>query len=202
MPWEFDPGRSELFRQMDRARRVWQQVTPCDALSKSQFGTLVAIAHRAAAEPGAAVTMSELARTLCQSPSALSQRVSALEALCYVERVPIPGDRRATGVRATPEGLRAMHEAHARFSGMLARALDLFGRDDLHTLLRLLGRLTDALEQASGAPEAPGEPGAPAPEDEPKTTPAPEAGSKTTPAPGDAASAGRGQKECDGTCCG
>ena len=36
---------AELFRLMDRVRKAWQSVTPCEHLSKSQFGTLMAIAH-------------------------------------------------------------------------------------------------------------------------------------------------------------
>ena len=30
---------AELFRLMDRVRKAWQSVTPCEHLSKSQFGT-------------------------------------------------------------------------------------------------------------------------------------------------------------------
>ena len=48
----------ELFRLMDRVRKAWQSVTPCEHLSKSQFGTLMAIAHHGRM-PGQSCTPSQ-----------------------------------------------------------------------------------------------------------------------------------------------
>lgn len=161
-----DHDRSELFRLLNRMRAAWQNIAPCDTLSKAQFGTLAAIAKKTREQPHAlpgaenAVTVSELARMLRQSLPATSQRVSVLETLGYAERVPVPGDRRAIGVRITPEGLRVMCEAHERFGGMLSRAIELLGRENLQTLLRLLSALDDALEQVAREPAAPSGPAA------------------------------------------
>ncbi len=162
---EMQADISRLFREMDRMRKAWQNVTPCDTLSKSQFGTLMAIAHpneicgppfgeeTPPQSPSDAVRLTDLAHAMHQSLPALSQRVSALEAMGYVERVPDPADRRVTGVRITLNGLRVMESAHRRFHGMLSRAIESLGQDDLRTLLRLLARLTEGLEAAAADPD-------------------------------------------------
>lgn len=154
---------SELFRVMDRMRKAWQNVTPCDTLSKSQFGTLAAIARPWAmgGPPGSgplpeaapdAVRLTDLARAMRQSLPALSQRVSALEAMGYVERVPDPTDRRVTGVRVTPEGMAVQISARERFNGMMTRAIESLGQENLHTLLRLLTQLAQELEASAADP--------------------------------------------------
>ena len=52
MEWEMTQG-VRLFRLIDRMRRAWTAITPCAELSKSQFGTLMALAHLGGG-PGAA----------------------------------------------------------------------------------------------------------------------------------------------------
>lgn len=118
---------AELFRLMDRVRKAWQSVTPCEHLSKSQFGTLMAIAHHGRmpgqsctpSQEHGALTLTALAGAMHQSLPALSQRVSALEAQGYVERVPDPDDRRVIGVCVTPEGRTVMEVAYRRFGSIL-----------------------------------------------------------------------------------
>lgn len=170
---------SEFARAMDRVRRAWQHVTPCPSLSKSQFATLLAIAHPEFAHgppppapppadggEGRTVRLTELARAMRQSLPALSQRVSALEALGYVERLPDPADRRVTGLRITGEGQRVLREAYGRFERMLCRAVDSLGPENLRTLLDLLAMLAQGLEDAAADPDGTGAP--PCPEKEEK----------------------------------
>jgi DNA-binding MarR family transcriptional regulator len=88
-----------------------------------------------------------------QSLPALSQRVSALEAQGYVERVPDPDDRRVIGVCVTPEGRTVMEVAYRRFGSILSRSIDYLGPQNFETLLHLLGELAIALEQAVAAQE-------------------------------------------------
>lgn len=154
---------SELFRVMDRMRKAWMNVTPCSTLSKAQFGTLMVIAYPERmigpeGEPlppgtGEIMTMTALSRRMHQSLPALSQRVSALESLGYVERVPDPGDRRVTGVRATPDGYRVLSEAYRRFSGIMRHAVGYLGAENIQTLLHLLTRLAEGLEAAAADPD-------------------------------------------------
>ena len=134
---------AELFRLMDRVRKAWQSVTPCEHLSKSQFGTLMAIAHHGRmpgqsctpSQEHGALTLTALAGAMHQSLPALSQRVSALEAQGYVE------------------GRTVMEVAYRRFGSILSRSIDYLGPQNFETLLHLLGELAIALEQAVAAQE-------------------------------------------------
>ena len=146
-------GRAaDLFRVMDRVRRAWRNLTPCDSLSKSQLGTLMEISRhteRMQNESGKSlgVPLSVLAGTMNQSLPALSQRVRALEELGYVERIPDPTDRRVIGVRLTAEGEKSKADANDRFARLLTDTLDRLGTENSQQLIELLGLLADSFEQ-------------------------------------------------------
>lgn len=154
-----ESGMGELFRQMDRMRRAWQDVSPSKRLNKSQFGTLFALAHLSrggkaeecarSGEEAKPVMVSTLADAMHQSLPAISQRVTALEEKGFVERVADPADRRVTCLRITAEGRREMDAAFRQFGGILSRTVERVGERDMQTLLRLMGGLADALEQAA-----------------------------------------------------
>lgn len=143
---------AELFRSMDRVRKAWHSVSPCDALSKSQFGTLMAIHHFEMAEVNGEknkhVKLSALANSMGQSLPALSQRVSLLEDNGYVRRVPDPDDRRTTGLELTDEGTEVLELARQRFDGILSYAADYLGPETSDKLIVLLNQLAEALELA------------------------------------------------------
>ena len=90
--------------------------------------------------------LSVLANLQEQSLPGISQRVSALEKLGYLERVANPNDRRVCAVQLTPEGSKLLEEACARVKEKLDAALETMGREKLDTLLFLLEDLTCALE--------------------------------------------------------
>ena len=87
----------QLFRLMDRMRRSWTVFTPKPEISKSQFGTLLALRHGGKRpcedkecrnrDPFEPMTLSELAKIMNQSMPALSQRISKLEGMGYVQRM-------------------------------------------------------------------------------------------------------------------
>lgn len=143
---------AELFRSMDRVRRAWHSVIPCDALSKSQFGTLLTIYHfqktQHEDESPRPVKLSDLANSMSQSLPALSQRVKQLEDIGYVKRVPYPDDRRITGIELTDEGTEVLFLARDRFDGILSDASDHLGAETSERLIFLLNRLAEALELA------------------------------------------------------
>ena len=57
--------------------------------------------------------MSDLAQRLVLSPGGTTKVIDRLEARGYVERQPLPGDRRATVIEVTDAGEEAMTEAQA-----------------------------------------------------------------------------------------
>ena len=103
---------AELFRLMDRVRKAWQSVTPCEHLSKSQFGTLMAIAHHGRmpgqsctpSQEHGALTLTALAGAMHQSLPAMRPARQRAGGTGLCERVPDPDDRRVIGVCVTPEG--------------------------------------------------------------------------------------------------
>lgn len=164
----------EIFRQMGRMRRAWEQVSPSKKLNKSQFGTLFVLSRlsgggercqgqeaaakgentakaEAAAPDAKPVTLSQLASAMHQSLPALSQRVTVLEEKGFVERVADAADRRVTGLRLTKTGRSEMDAAFRRFSGILSQAAGRMGRRNMALLLQLLGELADALQEAAEA---------------------------------------------------
>lgn len=78
MEWEITQG-VRLFRLIDRMRRAWTTITPCAELSKSQFGTLMALAYLGG-RPGTDGTppqaqglpLTQLAHVMHQSPPSAS----------------------------------------------------------------------------------------------------------------------------------
>lgn len=142
-----------LFHSLDRVRRAWRAIAPCENLTKTQFDTLLGVFHmsgRPSAGEGAAqpVPLSELAPALALSLPALSQRVRALEDLGCVERVPDPADRRITGLRLTPKGFEVLLEARQRVDRILSEAIRRLG-PDAETLIRTLDEVAAILEDPS-----------------------------------------------------
>lgn len=143
---------SELFRSMDRVRKAWHSVSPCDSLSKSQFGTLMAIHHfdisHRSDDKTQHVKLSDLANSMGQSLPALSQRVKLLEDNGYVSRIPDPDDRRIMGLELTEEGTEVLTLARQRFDGILSDAANYLGPETSDKLISLLNQLAEALELA------------------------------------------------------
>ncbi len=95
--------------------------------------------------------MKELAAQTNATLPRLSHVVSRLEQRCLVERIPCPGDRRATNVRLTDTGRREViratpgHIAHVR-----RLVLDQLDRDDIQALGRIarnIGRNLDPTDR-------------------------------------------------------
>ena len=146
MEWEKTQS-VRLFRLIDRMRRAWAAITPCAGLSKSQFGTLMALAHLGG---GPGLPLTQLAHGMHQSPPALSQRIAALEAMGYVQRTEDAQDRRVTRVHLTPQGNALLKQAYHAMNEKLNSALDALGEQDTAMLFTLLNKFTAQLEQAAG----------------------------------------------------
>ena len=156
MEWEMTQG-VRLFRLIDRMRRAWTAITPCAELSKSQFGTLMALAHLGGG-PGAAgqppqvqgLRLTQLAHVMHQSPPALSQRIASLEAMGYVQRTEDAQDRRVSRVCLTRQGHALLKQAYHAMNEKLDSALAALGKQDAALLFTLLKKFTAQLEQAAG----------------------------------------------------
>jgi DNA-binding MarR family transcriptional regulator len=89
--------------------------------------------------------LSALAGGMCVDLSVISRQVAALEAAGLVTRAPDPGDRRASVIAPTPEGIEVFQRRLARFVETLRTLLDGWSPEDRAEFARLMGRFNGAL---------------------------------------------------------
>ena len=153
----------QLFRLMDRMRRAWTVFTPKPEISKSQFGTLLALRHGGKRpcedkecrnrDPFEPMTLSELAKIMNQSMPALSQRISKLEGMGYVQRMPDQKDRRTTWIRLTPSGSQLLSSSFENLVSKMNYIMEQLGEEDTRLTFRVLEQLAQILEGMSDEQE-------------------------------------------------
>jgi DNA-binding MarR family transcriptional regulator len=101
---------------------------------------------------GAAGTtsLSPLARHLGLAPSTLSEALSRLSRLGYIEKAPRSGvDRRAMSVRLTPKGVAAVQDGSVLETARLQKMLSRVSAAERRVICRGLSRLADACRAGS-----------------------------------------------------
>jgi DNA-binding MarR family transcriptional regulator len=98
---------------------------------------------------------SVLAADFGMSPHSITDIVDGLERLGLAERRPDPDDRRAKLVAITDAGEASLDVANATRERLLTQIFGSLSQEDRVTLLRLLGRLDEAAQQAVTAPSRP-----------------------------------------------
>lgn len=145
----------QLFRLMDRTRRAWAEFTPKPEVSKSQFGTLLALRHgrkcgsekKEEHDPFEPMTLSVLAAIMGQSMPAVSQRISKLEAAGYVSRTPDDKDKRTVWIQLTPSGMELLQSSYQNLVSKMGDIMEKMGQEDSQTLIRVLDKLADIIEE-------------------------------------------------------
>lgn len=89
--------------------------------------------------------MSGLSGELGVTPRNVTALVDALEEEGLVRRRPHPTDRRATVIEMTPQGERTCGKRYEEHPAAVAEVFDHLSEEDQRELLRLLGRLREAL---------------------------------------------------------
>lgn len=112
-------------------------------LSRTDFLVLARLSGDEGVE---AVRSRDLADAEGVDPSTMSRRLASLVARDLITREPDAADRRASLVRLTPAGARAVQRERARRVTLITDALDGWDEGDRAELARLLSKLTDALE--------------------------------------------------------
>lgn len=95
------------------------------------------------AEQGA-MSQSELADQLVCTKGNISRLLDRMQAKGLLRRDPDPESRRRVVVRISDEGREAYRAAEPVLASLLRTIRELYDRDELATLTRLLGRLADA----------------------------------------------------------
>lgn len=92
------------------------------------------------------ITQSEVARKLGIERSGLVAIVDQLEALGYLNRVSVPGDRRVQALAPTEEGRRMYEVAAREVARHEARILSVLSESERTSLARILGKLRKSWE--------------------------------------------------------
>lgn len=130
----------QLFEQMHRIRRALNTSRPSSPLTQSDLMMLASIDHMHSCKADA-VTVGRLARTMHQTPAAVSQKIRVLEEQGYIKRTPNKADRRVTHLALTKKGSRVATQAMLHFMGHIQQVLNQMGPQKTHALLELLKEL-------------------------------------------------------------
>lgn len=154
----------ELLREMDRLRRAWKLAIPNTGINKSEFFTLYTLRHPngssltcdlCSGEQPAPMTLSTLAKAMKQSMPAVSQRISKLEELGYVQRVPDEHDRRTIWIHLTEAGNDLFQTTGAEMLGKLEHVLQRLDTQDgvsAQLLIQAFHSLALAVEEEFSTP--------------------------------------------------
>jgi DNA-binding MarR family transcriptional regulator len=112
-----------------------------DGATADQFVLLATLARG-----GEALTQRELARRMSSDPSTVRAMLVLLAARGLIERDTHPTDARARTVALTAKGRRAYRRLWKAGESIRARLLDALPPGEADTLMRLLGRVAEALD--------------------------------------------------------
>lgn len=110
-------------------------------VTADQFVLLATLARE-----GHALTQRDLARRMSSDPSTVRAMLVLLAARGLVERDPHPTDARARTVALTPKGRRAYRRLWTAGGSIRSRMLGVLRPGEADTLVRLLGRVAEALD--------------------------------------------------------
>ncbi|MGW0803065.1 MarR family winged helix-turn-helix transcriptional regulator [Nonomuraea sp. NPDC002799] len=123
-------------------RRVEEQLKATAGLTHPQYEILV----RLAGSPGRRMRMTELARGVVVSKSALTYQITQLEKAGLVERTDCPGDERGVLAVLTEAGDRCLNEvAPGHLEIVRAYLIDRLSRAELHAMTTAMQKTEAAL---------------------------------------------------------
>ena len=108
-------------------------------VTADQFVLLATLAR------GQALTQRELASRMASDPSTVRAMLVLLERRGLIQRESHPTDARARTVALTAAGKRTFRQLWRAGEPIRQRMFGVLGRDDAETLVRLLGRVAEAL---------------------------------------------------------
>lgn len=143
---EIEAGARTLRELLRRAVRVLglleRHEVSCCGVTLAQCYAL----YEVAAQPG--ISVGELAERLGVDPSTASRTVDALVRAGAMERVPVPGNRRAVALSVTAAGGEMLVSLDARAEADARRIWEALPGDRRAAILDSVGTLLDALDLA------------------------------------------------------
>ena len=141
-----DRDAAAWFGFLESQRRVLEAL---DAFTKGAIGVAVEdfeVLTALRASPDGRLRMRDLAGRLCFSPSRLSHRIDRLHDLGFVDREPVPGDRRGTFARLTEFGAETVARHLPGYVGAVrSLLLDRLERHEIEAMASGLPRVVARL---------------------------------------------------------
>ncbi|MFI7700928.1 MarR family winged helix-turn-helix transcriptional regulator [Nonomuraea sp. NPDC049480] len=123
-------------------RRIEEQLKSAAGLTHPQYEILVRLADA----PGNQMRMTELARVVVVSKSALTYQITQLEKAGLVERATCPSDDRGVLAVITQAGIRCLQRvAPGHVEVVRAYLIDQLSREELRTMTRAMEKAEQAL---------------------------------------------------------
>ncbi|MGI5292525.1 MarR family winged helix-turn-helix transcriptional regulator [Nonomuraea polychroma] len=128
-------------------RRIEEQLKAAAGLTHPQFEILVRLAEA----PGRQERMTELARGVVVSKSALTYQITQLEKAGLVERATCPSDERGVLAVITEAGLRCLERvAPGHLEVVRTYLIDRLSREELRTMTTAMQKTEQALRTPDG----------------------------------------------------
>ncbi|MEU0569991.1 MarR family transcriptional regulator [Nonomuraea sp. NPDC005983] len=125
-------------------RRIEEQLKAAAGLTHPQYEILVRLADA----PGRQMRMTELAKGVVVSKSALTYQITQLEKAGLVERATCPSDERGVLAVLTDDGMRCLERvAPGHLEVVRAYLVDRLTRDELETMTTAMRRTEQALRR-------------------------------------------------------
>ncbi|MER6001713.1 MarR family winged helix-turn-helix transcriptional regulator [Nonomuraea sp. NPDC051941] len=127
-------------------RRIEEQLKAAAGLTHPQYEILTRLSDT----PGHQMRMTELAKGVVVSKSALTYQITQLEKAGLVERATCPGDERGVLAVLTDAGVRCLERvAPGHLEVVRAYLIDRISREELHTMTTAMQK-TETVLRASG----------------------------------------------------
>lgn len=150
----------ELFTSFNNVRKLMGKLHNNRTLYPGEFMMLGAINHgvckhegqdvknediRKEGEPG--IRVSELCKMVHSTKSATSKMLKGLEEKNYIERITDTRDRRVVYIILTETGKNIIQDSTRQLHEFTDKTVKKMGEDDTKTLILMLGRLYEAMNQ-------------------------------------------------------
>lgn len=141
----------KLVRAMRDLHRSWMDVTPMNVpLNKSQYFTLRGIKMYTDENPGSkGATVKDLAKQSSRSPASISQKISALEQLGLVYRMPDDKDKRIVYFHITEEGAKVHDDIHGQMSDFINTVVEKLGEEEVIHTIESIERLYGCIRESN-----------------------------------------------------
>lgn len=142
------PLRQNLMDSIVKLKKVSKHLLGISGVSQGEFFILhkIVILNKELPENKPGVKISELSKAAKMSKPAVSQMLNVLEDKSLIERMTTKTDRRVVYVKLTDKGREQFQSKAEELSSLLDKIVIELGEDDTESLVNLLDKLYDIID--------------------------------------------------------